>query len=615
MSTVVIGANVVEGTGPAWRFSRRNDATSPEDDDPNVIDSGCTQREHGTMVRPLRELNSDEAELARRQEEALLPARPVCASVFPGDAPKQRACFFTWFLIVFLASLAVRLSAQTSEPKGYLIESWQSERGLPQNTVTGIAQTPDGYLWISTLDGLARFDGMRFRLYKAGNTPALGSGRIRFLFTGRQGELWLATQEGGVIQFKEGRFTALPLPEIQGSRPAVIQVAEDESGALWLSTEDGKVGRLADGRYSLVSTNWDPTGKTVFQVRADVRGQLLAVSETGIHRVSGVDLVPVLQGKRGEYVVHCASRKGGWWLSAGGQVRLWREGQWMATVAGPNLPASAIRSGLEDRSGHLWLGTWGKGLFRCGTNGNVLEFTKREGLGGDFVRALCEDNEGNIWVGAEGGGLSRLHPPLFTVYGLAQGLSWEWITSVSEGPDGELWVGTDGYGLNRLRGEMIRPASDAPVVAPLHVMTALADRRGQVWLGTRQGSVYQWQARRCHAPHRLPRQQLVRSQPVRGFPRCHLGGAARHRHPAQDPERDRQQPRNYPKPRGQWTCESWPRTQAAACGSARTAAGCFAGRMGSSPASRGRMDWATISFGRSSPRPTAHYGLALTEAG
>ena len=84
--------------------------------------------------------------------------------------------------------------------------------------------------------------------------------------------MWLATQEGGLIQFEDGRFTVVPLPESPGIRSAIIQVAEDESGGLWLSTEDGKVGRLADGHYSVVSTNWDAAGRTAFQVRADAPG-------------------------------------------------------------------------------------------------------------------------------------------------------------------------------------------------------------------------------------------------------------------------------------------------------------------------------------------------------
>ena len=192
-----------------------------------------------------------------------------------------------WLALLLLGPLAGSLRPETTAARRYLIDVWQGEKGLPQNTVTGIAQTPDGYLWITTLDGVARFDGVRFRMFKAGDTPALGSGRIRFLLTGRQGELWLATQEGGVIQLEDGRFTPLALPESRGIRSAVIQVARDDSSALWLSTEDGKVGRLADGHYSVISTNWNAADRTGFQVRADFRNRLWALSGSGLYQLAG----------------------------------------------------------------------------------------------------------------------------------------------------------------------------------------------------------------------------------------------------------------------------------------------------------------------------------------
>jgi signal transduction histidine kinase/ligand-binding sensor domain-containing protein len=395
-------------------------------------------------------------------------------------------------IVLWLGPLAGELRSETNVGKQYLVNTWRSEQGLSQNTVTGIAQTPEGYLWLSTLDGLARFDGVRFKIFKAGNTPALGSGRIRFLFPGPRGELWLATQEGGVIQYKDGRFNPLDLPEAPGLRSAAIQVAEDNAGRLWISTEDGKVQRLAHGRYFTVSDTWSPAGRTGFQVRVDKDGRPWAFNNSALFQVKDEQLVPVLRGKPNEFAVHCPSRSGGWWVSLEGQVRLWRDGQWVATVPGPTNAPSALRGGLEDRNGHLWLATWGSGLFRCDTNGGLLPFTKPDGLGSDYVRTLCEDNEGNLWVGTEGGGLNRLRSPLFTTYGLAPGLSWEWITSVSSGPDGKLWVGTDGYGLNLLQGDMIRPVSEEAEGSPLHVMAALADRQGQVWLGTRAGGLFQW---------------------------------------------------------------------------------------------------------------------------
>jgi signal transduction histidine kinase/ligand-binding sensor domain-containing protein len=376
----------------------------------------------------------------------------------------------------------------------FVVDFWRSDRGLPENTVTGLAQTPDGYLWVSTLDGLARFDGLQFKTFNAGNTPALGSGRIRFLFTGQGGALWICTQEGAVIKFQDGRFTPLLLPESKDIRPATIQVAEDMSGALWLSSEDGRVRHLANGRWTEISTNWMPTNGTGFQVRADQKGRLWAISDCGLYKVADGLLVPALRGKPGEYIVLCPDRFGGWWISTGGKVRLWREGRWLANA--PSLPDAKppleLRSSLEDRRGRLWLGTWGQGLFGCGTNGTTLTFTKQDGLGGDFVRVLFEDNEGNLWVGLQGGGLSRLRRPLFVTYGLAPGLRWERITSVTEDVNGELWVGTEGYGLNWLQGDVILPNISNAANSPSFITTALADRQGQIWLGTRAGSLFRW---------------------------------------------------------------------------------------------------------------------------
>ena len=103
--------------------------------------------------------------------------------------------------------------SESTAPRRYVIKVWQGEKGLPQNTITGIAQTADGYLWITTLDGVARFDGVNFIIFKAGDTPTLGSGRIRFLFTGPRDTLWFSTQEGGVIKLEKGRFTPPDQPQ------------------------------------------------------------------------------------------------------------------------------------------------------------------------------------------------------------------------------------------------------------------------------------------------------------------------------------------------------------------------------------------------------------------
>ena len=104
------------------------------------------------------------------------------------------------------AGSGTRLSAQVGD---HTVEVWQIEDGLPQISVTSIAQTPDGYLWLGTFNGLARFDGVRFAVFDEGNTPALGSSRIVRLEVDSDGILWIVTETGGLARLAAGPTTFL----------------------------------------------------------------------------------------------------------------------------------------------------------------------------------------------------------------------------------------------------------------------------------------------------------------------------------------------------------------------------------------------------------------------
>jgi ligand-binding sensor domain-containing protein len=82
----------------------------------------------------------------------------------------------------------------------YAIDTWTTDRGLPQNSVLSIQQTPDGYLWFTTFDGLVRFDGVRFTVFNKGNSPGLTSNRFVHLVCARDGVLWAATEDGGLVR-------------------------------------------------------------------------------------------------------------------------------------------------------------------------------------------------------------------------------------------------------------------------------------------------------------------------------------------------------------------------------------------------------------------------------
>jgi ligand-binding sensor domain-containing protein len=114
-----------------------------------------------------------------------------------------------------IGACSIDISAASSATLGigtpYTIDVWDTEDGLPQNSVIAMTQTRDGYLWLGTLNGLVRFDGVRFTVFDESNTPGLNSSRIVSLFEDSRGYLWIGTETAGVALAKDGHVTSLDI--------------------------------------------------------------------------------------------------------------------------------------------------------------------------------------------------------------------------------------------------------------------------------------------------------------------------------------------------------------------------------------------------------------------
>ena len=107
------------------------------------------------------------------------------------------------FLLLFGCSAISVIATETR------FKTWNTENGLPQNSVVSIAQTPDGYIWLGTFDGLARFDGVRFKVFRKQDTPELPTNRLSAIFVDNDGRLWILTEDANtVVSYFNGRFTA-----------------------------------------------------------------------------------------------------------------------------------------------------------------------------------------------------------------------------------------------------------------------------------------------------------------------------------------------------------------------------------------------------------------------
>jgi ligand-binding sensor domain-containing protein/signal transduction histidine kinase len=372
----------------------------------------------------------------------------------------------------------------------YRVETWQSDSGLPQNTVTAITQTPDGYLWVGTLGGLARFDGAQFKVFNGANAPALGNGRIRSLSVGRAGALWVTTAEGALARFAGGQFTVEQPPVPNGARPVFLEAMEDDAGAVWLATAAGEVARWSGGRYSVLLSNANVADLELHGARTKP-GAPLVWSSGKLYQAGEDGLALELEAPSAPARFFVGpGRAGGYWFNNGQKLRLWKAGKWVAAASSPANVVPALRDCIEDREGRMWLATADSGLMRWDTKLGSKEFSTRDGLGSDTVRCLFEDAEGNIWAGTEGGGLSRLSPALFSVFGRAEGLSADRMTCVCEGADGTIWAGTEGEGLNQFRPGSAPLLFRGPSNSLADVSSLVCDRQGRIWAGSPSGGLW-----------------------------------------------------------------------------------------------------------------------------
>src|SRR5437867_5710482 len=170
----------------------------------------------------------------------------------PLDMSNNRWAFAATWLLLGASSSEIP-AASNPLPRSnapYIIDVKETEDGLPQNSVITITQTRDGYLWLGTLYGLVRFDGIRFTVFDESNTPGLNSGRIVLLFEDSQSNFWIGTEAAGVFLVKDGRVKSLDIG--RGSREGRLMAAcEDLSGAVWLYTADGQLCRYRGGRVDI----------------------------------------------------------------------------------------------------------------------------------------------------------------------------------------------------------------------------------------------------------------------------------------------------------------------------------------------------------------------------
>lgn len=348
-------------------------------------------------------------------------------------------------ILIFIVSCFSAL-AQSQE---YGFDIWTTANGLPQNSVTGIAQTPDGYLWISTFDGLARFDGVKFTIFDKGNTKGILHNRFTRLFVDKDGIIWATTENGAVTIYRNGEFSSFQIPEELGS-PAIV--ISDENGDAVIETPLGS--------YHLTDGNFIPTGDK----------------------------------RRPGSVLIYGKKSGAKWIIKTDGVSCLKDRQ--SINYSLNLPREIINQNsdlrfFEDNQEALWFSAEEK-LYRL-VDGKVTIWTKNEipALSELTPLVFLDDAEGNVWfVFGERDAIRNLDCQFisfkngkFTSYKL--GKSVNSLRGITD-REGNFWLATS-TGLRRLRPQLISTLSDKNGLISNEVYPLLQTNKGDILIGTIRG--------------------------------------------------------------------------------------------------------------------------------
>jgi signal transduction histidine kinase/ligand-binding sensor domain-containing protein len=329
-------------------------------------------------------------------------------------------------------SLGLRAQGSPTAPplRSEVLSTWTTEQGLPQNFVTTLAQTPDGFLWIGTLNGLVRFDGLHFRGFEKDGPPELQE-KILKLETDNDGGIWIATLTG-LFHYTHNRFRTIDIP---GGSHALLQiVARATDGGVWIVSEN----KLMRTHGDTVQPESLPAGTGTPRDIFESRNGTLWITDTEHILAVKPDHSVVRYNHPGIQLLY-GDDSGD--MYAGDGHRLFRlEGDSFKLVPHPGLDNFVDM--MVDHRGALWMASGGlHGLSRkYGSQTEVL--TTADGLASDDVRIILEDRNHDVWLGTIAG-LQRFHHGIFTSYRVSQQAGGRCQTdAVFEQKNGAVWAGT-----------------------------------------------------------------------------------------------------------------------------------------------------------------------------
>jgi len=415
---------------------------------------------------------------------------------------QMRAYGFTLLLIQAVGWSASSTFAlpPMEAPPDFSRQAWTTREGLPDNRIQDMAQTRDGYLWLATRRGLARFDGSKFTAFNRANSPAFVDGTCWLLAEDNQGKLWIATPRGALC-YAQGHFLRYTTKDGL-SNDVVESLCPAHAGGIWagsfrgLNRFDGNQWRS----YHISNTDRDNGRVTaldrVTALHEDRHGNLWVGTGGGLRRFD-----PATQEFSSDFPAHEHSNASiraiyldsadSLWVacwhhgSANGFLSELKDGKWIEHPEGVAVADGKTVLASFDQASGFWLSSSHLGIERF-----MNPVSKRLLLplagGVDEIDSLLEDREGNLWIGTHDNGLQCWRPVAAAIRTLNNGITDPNCWAVCEDRQSRLWVGTD-YGIARFAGNELTLLTDEDGLSHRRVRSLAVDNQGRVLIGTMAG--------------------------------------------------------------------------------------------------------------------------------
>jgi ligand-binding sensor domain-containing protein/signal transduction histidine kinase len=398
------------------------------------------------------------------------------------------ACLLLWPAVLAPTARA----AQGVFAADFDIQSWTSEDGLPDDVVSSIQQTREGFLWVGTSRGLVRFDGWRFTLVACAipaNVSSTAPLKVTAQCVDSSNMLWFGTDAHGVFRLDPQTPLPIKASSMGLENERINSMGADEDGAVWIGTEKGLVQWQGD---KLIRTDLEPgqADLAVLALQVTRSNGVWVTTSEGLRRIQDgrmqTDALPENPAQIGDELSRLSvfrgifeDRGGSLWCFGDTYLLNLTQNRRFNYFRGGGATPLQVWSICEGKQRQLWIGTIGQGLFHF-AGGRFYAVDLREGRDHTNVRAVFVDKDEHLWVGTHAG-LLRLREPIVRWFGAEAGAA----TCLAQDPDGRVWAGFEHGGLYSGRGDLLQPAGDTIPFGAQNLISGIYIRPdSSFWMGT-----------------------------------------------------------------------------------------------------------------------------------